>query len=68
MAYIAHIHDQIPHTRITITDDRGVPASELSLPATDLGDLETLLSEHGWQITADWTTTSDGWRAPVISQ
>ncbi len=54
-------------TGVTITDDRGVPTLELELPqsvSTPSG-AETHLSEAGWEVTATWTATADGWTVPV---
>lgn len=53
--------------RVTIVDDRGVPTLELELPTsvTTPTSAEANLAETGWNVTATWTTTADGWTAPV---
>lgn len=53
--------------RVSILDDRGVPTLELELPesVTTPTSAEANLSEAGWNVTATWTATADGWTAPV---
>lgn len=53
---------------ITVRDDRGAEIVELELPSSisDPGEAEGELREAGWTRSAEWTTTDDGWVAPVV--
>lgn len=70
MVYTAHVHARDPRPRITIADDRGMPAAELPLPdgVDSPQDVEGELSNNGWTVSASWTTTPDGWEAPVVNE
>lgn len=67
MAYTAHVAQGGGDAGIVVRDDRGVPAGQLSLPAAlqrpEQADEELL--RHGWERTAGWTATDQGWDAPV---
>lgn len=66
MAYLAQAHRA--EAQLNVLDDRGNPETTLSLPAPPASpqDLDQHLREAGWERTADWTETSDGWQAPVL--
>lgn len=53
---------------ITVRDDRGAEIIELELPhsTTEPGQAEDELREAGWTPSAAWTTSDDGWVAPVV--
>lgn len=53
---------------ISVRDDRGVPITELELPATvsELGQADKELYAAGWSRSADWAAADDGWIAPVV--
>lgn len=59
--------DSARPARVSILDDRGVPTLELELPesVTTPTCAETNLHETGWNVTATWTATAEGWTAPV---
>lgn len=70
MVYTAHVHAQEPEPHVTIADDRGIPALELPLAGRveSPDDVVQELRSNGWSITAAWTTTPDGWQAPVVNE
>lgn len=69
MVYTAHVHNRpsdIEHG-VIVRDDRGIPAAQLALPGpVDYPEsAEPVLAQAGWEPTAAWTVTGDGWAAPV---
>lgn len=50
---------------IKVRDDRGAAITELELPSNTITDPDAELRDAGWSRSADWSTTSDGWVAPV---
>ncbi|SDO95388.1 hypothetical protein SAMN04487905_101232 [Actinopolyspora xinjiangensis] len=53
---------------VTVRDDRGAEVTELELPptASEPQRVDDELLAAGWSRSADWTTASDGWVAPVV--
>ncbi|MGH3097507.1 MAG: hypothetical protein ACRDMV_16105 [Streptosporangiales bacterium] len=69
MAYTAHVpgHTGGPEPELIIRDDRGTPAVQrtLAAPVDQPEDAEGILRDQGWETTAAWTMTDQGWTAPV---
>ncbi|GAB3282560.1 hypothetical protein [Parasphingorhabdus pacifica] len=70
MAHTAHVlsagKDQGPV--IVVRDDRGATVTELQLPANEEATAaDDELRAAGWERSADWSTASDGWLAPVVT-
>lgn len=68
MVYQAHVHRE--PARLLVLDDRGTPTTRLDLPGSPTGpdEADEPLSAAGWTRTAEWSTTQDGWQAPVVAQ
>lgn len=71
MANTAHFRlgDEVAAPSVIVRDDRGAEIIELALPKTASEPLhaDDELLAAGWNRSADWTTTDDGWVAPVVS-
>lgn len=52
---------------LTVRDDRGAEVIELELPSSisEPSQAEEELRDAGWTPSAAWTSTDDGWVAPV---
>lgn len=67
MAHNAHFFvTDAPTPTLEVRDDRGAALTELELSPNTVTDPDTELRAVGWSRSADWTTTSDGWTAPVV--
>lgn len=53
---------------ITVRDDRGATVTELEVPTevSELVQVDNRLRSIGWTRNAEWTTTDEGWTAPVV--
>ncbi|PRW64189.1 hypothetical protein [Actinopolyspora mortivallis] len=71
MVNTAHFRlgDTAANPSVIVRDDRGAEVVELELPATigEPVEADEELRAAGWNRSADWTTTDDGWVAPVVS-
>ncbi|CAM02556.1 hypothetical protein SACE_3281 [Saccharopolyspora erythraea NRRL 2338] len=54
---------------VSVRDDRGAEVTELALPetVTTPDQAEEELRAAGWARSAQWSTTDDGWTAPVVA-
>jgi hypothetical protein len=68
MANNAHFINAPQEPTIVIRDDRGASVVELELPVNvrEPASVDDELRAAGWTRTAEWTTTDDGWIAPVV--
>ena len=56
----------VPTPTLEVRDARGAAITELEIAVNTVTDPDTELRAAGWSRSADWSTTRDGWIAPVV--
>lgn len=68
MAHSAHLvtTGATPYPMVTIRDDAGATVTEWPAdPELELSTIDGQLRSAGWARSDEWTTSDEGWTAPV---